>query len=233
MSKAKQYHPPECRLEFRVVGPLALFTDPVTGLGGDNASLPFPTYEALAGICRSIYWKPTMTWVVEAVRVLNPVRTHVRGVLTRSIGNERRGLHAYAYLWDVAYQVKARLEWDETRPDLAHDRIFAKHWRQAEHALAHGGRRDIFLGTRECQASVEPEAFGWGDGAYDEGGVEEFGLTYHGIDYPTRPGETAHIRFWMPRMHNGVIRFLPPAACTIRKPCQSALTDFYRPSLTA
>lgn len=29
------------------------------------------------------------------------------------------------------------------------------------------GRRDVFLGTRECQAFVEPCEFGKGDGAYD------------------------------------------------------------------
>ncbi len=33
--------------------------------------------------------------------------------------------------------------------------------------IERGGRRDIFLGTRECQGYVEPCVFGEGEGAYD------------------------------------------------------------------
>ena len=51
--------PKNC-LEFRVWGRYALFTDPLTRVGGERSSYHLPTYEALKGICKSIYWKPTL-----------------------------------------------------------------------------------------------------------------------------------------------------------------------------
>ena len=86
-----------------------------------------------------------------------------------------------------------------------------------------GGRRDIFLGTRECQCYVEPCVFGSGEGAYDTLPELSFGLMYHGITYPdeayseeTRGRMT--VRFWYPVMQNGVIHFFPPEECPGQKP---------------
>ena len=45
---------------FRVWGNEALFTDPLTKVGGEKFSYPVPTYQALKGITESIYWKPTL-----------------------------------------------------------------------------------------------------------------------------------------------------------------------------
>ena len=86
-----------------------------------------------------------------------------------------------------------------------------------------GGRRDIFLGTRECQGYVEPCAFGEGAGHYDNLPELSFGLMYHGITYAdeaysdaTRGKMTA--RFWFPVMRQGVITFPRPEECTLTKP---------------
>ena len=86
-----------------------------------------------------------------------------------------------------------------------------------------GGRRDIFLGTRECQGYVEPCIFGQGKGAYDELPELSFGLMYHGLTYAdeayseeTRGKMTA--RFWRPVMKNGYIYFPRPEDCSIVKP---------------
>lgn len=217
--------------EFLLQGNQALFTDPLTGLGGENASLPFPTYEALVGICESIYWKPTLKWVVEVVRVLKPIRFYVQGVKTRSFANEDTGMHGYSYLWDVAYEVQAHFVWNDQRPDLAQDRDLKKHEHIAERAIKLGGRRDVFLGTRECQAYVEPVQFGLSEGYYDDTGCQQFGLTYHGIDYPKTRHDDALIRFWYPAMADGVIDFLAPDKCPVRRVCKSKLTDFYQPSV--
>ena len=51
---------------FRVWGNEALFTDPLTKVGGEKFSYPVPTYQALKGITESIYWKPTLIWVIVA-----------------------------------------------------------------------------------------------------------------------------------------------------------------------
>lgn len=82
-----------------------------------------------------------------------------------------------------------------------------------------GGRRDIFLGTRECQGYVEPCVFGEGTGAYDETPELAFGLMYHGITYADEAyskeiSGKMTVRFWNPVMKRGVITFLPPEQCS-------------------
>ena len=52
--------------------------------------------------------------------------------------------------------------------------------------IERGGRRDVFLGTRECQAYVEPVKFGSGEGAYDNLGELSFGLMVHGLTTQVR-----------------------------------------------
>lgn len=74
----------------------------------------------------------------------------------------------YTYLRDVEYRVRAHFEWNENRPDLAHDRNENKHYDIARRMLERGGRRDIFLGARECQGYVEPCPLDEGKGEYDE-----------------------------------------------------------------
>ena len=38
------------QIEFRVYGKYALFSDPITRMGGEKLSYPVPTYQALKGI---------------------------------------------------------------------------------------------------------------------------------------------------------------------------------------
>ena len=57
-------------VSFVVRGRYALFTDPYSKIGGDKTSYPVPTYEALKGIAKSIYWKPTFIWIIKRVRIL-------------------------------------------------------------------------------------------------------------------------------------------------------------------
>ena len=63
-------------IEFLLTGRNALFTDPITRIGGEKTSYHLPTYEALKGVCKSIYWKPSIIWYIDKVRVINPIRTH-------------------------------------------------------------------------------------------------------------------------------------------------------------
>jgi CRISPR-associated protein Cas5d len=114
-------------------------------------------------------------------------------------------------LANVEYQVQAHFEWNENRPDLAHDRDENKHFYVARRMIERGGRRDVFLGTRECQGYVEPCQFGAGQGYYDGYGELAFGLMFHGFDYPdeNQPGEF-WARFWRARMVDGHIKFPRP-----------------------
>lgn len=204
-------------IEFRVWGRFALFTDPLTKIGGEKCSYHIPTYEALKGIAKSIYWKPTFIWVVDEVRVLRRIRTQTKGTKPLEYGGGNT-LAIYTFLADVEYQVRAHFEWNSYRPELAGDRNEAKHHIIAQRMLERGGRQDIFLGTRDCQGYVEPSEFGSGHGHYDDLGELAFGVMFHGFDYPDETGEQkVSTRFWRPQMMDGVVRFARPEDCRIRK----------------
>lgn len=207
-------------IEFKVYGDYALFTDPLTKIGGEKFSYSVPTYEALRGILESIYWKPTFIWVVDECRIMNRIQTEAKGIrpINYNGGND---LANYTYLKKVEYQVRAHMEWNENYPDLKQDRNEKKHYAMFERALEKGGRRDIFLGTRECQGYVEPCEFASGIGYYD-GDDLSFGIMYHGITYPNqavRENEKNQIttRLWNATMKNGILTFPHPEDCPIRK----------------
>lgn len=204
-------------IDFKVIGRFALFTDPLTKIGGEKCSYHIPTYEALKGIAKSIYWKPTFVWVIDKVRVMRRIRSQSKSMkpLVFSGGNS---LAIYTYLADVEYQVQAHFEWNMHREDLSSDRDEGKHWHVAKRMVEKGGRQDIFLGTRECQGYVEPCTFGEGKGEYDGYGQLEYGLMFHGFDYPDETGtKKLHSRFWRPVMRDGIVTFPKPEECQVRK----------------
>jgi CRISPR-associated protein Cas5d len=145
----------ENKVEFKVYGKYALFTDPLTKIGGEKCSYQIPTYEALKGIISSVYWKPTIIWIIDKVRIMKPVKTQTRSAkpINYSGGNS---LSIYTYLADVEYQVQAHFEFNLNRKDMEQDRNENKHYFVAKRMIERGGRRDVFLGTRECQGYVEP-----------------------------------------------------------------------------
>lgn len=219
----------ENSIEFKVWGINALFTNPITKIGGEKCTYLVPTYEALKGITQSIYWKPTIVWIIDKVRIMNKIRTESKNVkpLKYNGGND---LSIYTYLCGkidfenpdktefVEYQVKAHFEWNMQRPDLEGDRNEDKHFNIAKRSLAKGGRRDIFLGARECYGYVEPCKFGEGESFYDNDGEFSFGMMFHGFDYPTEnPTEKLTARFWNAKMNNGIIEFPRPETCIIKR----------------
>ena len=205
-------------VEFKVYGEYALFSDPITRVGGEKCTYQIPTYEALKGILQSVYFKPTFQWIIDDVRIMNQIQTQSSGIrpLIYSGGNT---LAIYTYLKNVAYQVRAHFEWNENRPELIADRDENKHHNIAKRMIDKGGRRDVFLGTRECQGYVEPCVFGEGFGAYDEQiGKLDFGFMFHGFTYPDEAATVeeqgkVHARFWHPTMEKGCIHFARPESC--------------------
>lgn len=206
-------------VEFKVWGRYALFTDPLTHIGGEKFSYQVPTYEALKGIMSSVYWKPTIVWIIDKVRVMKPIRTQTRSAKPIKYQSSGNDLSIYTYLSDVEYQVQAHFDWNFKRPDLEHDRNEHKHFCVAKRMIERGGRRDVFLGTRECQGYVEPCKFGECGGYYDTyPGEISFGLMFHGFDYPDEvEPENFYARFWEPKMVKGIVDFISPKACPVRK----------------
>lgn len=248
------------KLEFEVYGDYALFSQPELRVGGEKCSYPIPTYEAIKGILHSIFWKPTFIWIVDEVRVMNPIQMVTKGIRTIKFGTganakqdeeesdkSNSGLAYYTYLKNCRYKVRAHFVWNENRDDLKGDRNEIKHFKMANRALEKGGRRDIFLGTRECQAYVKPckvedgkgdnvkdgkgdedeECYGKGDGYYDNCNEKTFGLMYHGITYPDEAysDETKGkltVRLWDAKMVNGIVKYPKPEECHITRTIREA-----------
>ncbi len=211
-------------VEFKVSGKYALFTDPLTKIGGEKCSYQIPTYEALKGILSSVYWKPTIIWIIDRMRVIKRIKTQTRSMKPLNYGGVYptardlskkeepfNSLSIYTYLADVEYQVQAHFIWNKYREDMTKDRNENKHHCVARRMIERGGRRDIFLGTRECQGYVEPCVFDKETGFYDNYGELSFDLMFHGFDYPDEIGEPKlYSRFWRPKMINGIIDFINP-----------------------
>lgn len=218
-------------IEFRVWGRYALFTDPLTRIGGEKCSYHVPTYEALKGIVKSIYWKPTLVWVIDEARVMRRIQTQTKGTKPLNFDGVYPSAHdsskkqtpintlaIYTFLADVEYQVRAHFEWNLARPELEQDRDEHKHHNIARRMLERGGRQDIFLGTRDCQGYVEPCVFGSRSSALDETPELAFGMMFHGFDYPDETGRPdLEARLWRPTLRRGVLQFPRPEACEARR----------------
>lgn len=202
------------KIEFKWWGPYALFTDPITKIGGEKFSYQIPTYEAVKGAVKNIYWKPTISWIIDEIRVMKPIKTFSKGIRTLNYTEGGADLFYYTYLVDVEYQVRAHFEWNEFIKSMEKDRIEQKHTEQTQRFLKRGGKFTPFLGTSECQSYIEPCVFGSGNGYYDKIKSMSFGTMFHGFDYPDDRGVPEYRkRFWNPVMREGVIKFIRPEDC--------------------
>lgn len=219
-------------VEFEVSGKYGMFCDPIFQLGGEKFSYLVPTHNALRGVLMSVYSKPTFIWRIDAVRIMNPFRLESKSILVPKYSINKKDLSYYTYLRDCRYQVCAHFEWNMNRPEYEADRNANKHREIALRAIKRGGFRDVFLGTRECQADVEPCIFGAGTGAYDNVPEKNLDLMFYGHTYAdeawspeTQNTLTSH--FWTPIMRYGVIEFPRPEDCPIhRKLGRDRLTEF-------
>lgn len=98
----------------------------------------------MRGITESIFWKPTIFWVIDEIRVMNRIQTETKGIrpIKYNGGNE---LAYYTYLKDVRYQVRAHFEFNEHQVNMVQDRNERKYQCMSERMVKSGGRRDIFL----------------------------------------------------------------------------------------
>ncbi len=195
-------------IEFKVYSDYGLFTDPLTKIGGEKLSYQIPTYQSIKGIVEQIYWKPTIKYIVDEVKVLNPIQMESKGIRPINYGGGNT-LANYTYLKNPCYAVRAHFVFNENRPDLVYDRNEHKHHNILLRSLKAGGRRDIFLGTRECQGYVESCKFDECESFYDNYGRIYFGTMVHGLNYPDETGkEELEVRLWKNAyMENGIIRF--------------------------
>ena len=215
------------QVTFKVYGDYALFTDPLTKMGGEKMSYQVPTYEALKGIVSSIYWKPTLVYFIDEVRIMNPIQMESKGIRPMKYNDSGASdLAYYTYLKDPCYEVKVHFEFNLNRPDLKGDWNEDKHFQILKRAIKAGGRRDIFLGTRECQGYVEPVTYGQKKGYYDNSEDDiYFGTMVHGFSYPDESGNNElATRLWQPIMKKGIIKFIRPEECRLVQPIRPMKT---------
>lgn len=209
-------------LSYRVYGKRALFTDPITKIGGEKMSYPIPTYQAMKGITESIYWKPTIVWEVKRIRVLNHIQMESQGVRPIKYSGGGNDLAYYTYLKEVCYEVEVSFGWNENREDLKKDWNEDKHFQIAKRSIEKGGRRDIFLGSRECQGYVESCVFGEEKGVYDEVEEANFSLMFHSFIYPDEAKKEENkgklsACFFQPVMKKGIITYPKPEEIEIKR----------------
>ncbi|WP_155286299.1 type I-C CRISPR-associated protein Cas5c [Lacticaseibacillus zhaodongensis] len=220
--------------EFEVYGRNALFCDPL--FRSEKSSYSVPTYQALVGVVSSVYWKPTLVWKIDRVRVLHPFVTEAKGMrpLDKNFAVNKNSLAYYQYLVNPAYQIACHFEWNMQRDDLEADRNVKKHVSIFQRSLKVGGRRDIFLGTRECQAYVRPAGFGEGTSVFDNTGTIDLGQMFLAYHYPDEHADNKlSAKFWDAKMTDGIISFPDPDDCqTEQKIRDVALQPYDKPKLT-
>ena len=207
------------QVEYKVYGRYALFSDPITRMGGEKASYLVPTYQALKGITESIYFKPSFIWQIDEVCIMNPIRTESKSLRLISYESPQNTLSVYTYLVNPVYLIRSHFIPNPYRiePDLIEDgKNENKHHNIARRMIRKGGRRDIFLGTRECQGYVEPCNYDEEkkQSAYYGRGEIDLGIMFHGFNYPDETGrDILGVRFWQPKLQDGVICFCAPEDC--------------------
>lgn len=206
----------------KVTGDYALWTDPATKGGGERISYQVPTVQALQGICDAVYFKPTIRNVVDAVKVINPVRFHSMGY--RALyADLSAGLNYVTVLEDVEYLLKYHFEWNLNRDDLLQDRIMKKHEAIAERSLKRGGRRDVFLGAREFIGYVEAidEDEYLKEKTFYSGSDLDLGNIFHSFIYPNNEEGKLKSLFTHTIMKDGIIKFKSQDECEIRNALSS------------
>lgn len=206
----------------KVFGDYALFTDPVTKGGGEKFTYQVPTYQAIKGMVEACYWKPSLYYVIDSIKIVNPIKTETKGVLA-PMKDGGKDLNYYTYLKDIEYLIKYSFRWNENRPELDYDWNEKKHEQILLRSMKKGGRRDVFLGTRECFGYIEKiswKEYESSKGYYD-GETISLGIMFHSFTYPDEAydKDTENVltsNFHPIVMVDSKIDFVEPKVCQIK-----------------
>lgn len=218
-------------IRLKVSGKYACFSRPE--LKVERVSYDVMTPSAARGILEAIHWKPQISWVIDAIHVLNPIRFQsirrneisrkiaVRAVRTAMDRGSLEGLglrvdqdrqqRASTVLVDVAYVIEAHFERtakaDAGDTDGKHLDIFNR--RAARGQCFH----QPCLGTREFAARFEPLA---PDAPMPPAipDSRDLGFMLWDIDHAA---EGRPSLFFRAQLLNGVLRVPPPQSPDIRR----------------
>lgn len=210
---------------FIVSGDYALFTRPEFGV--ERVSYDVPTPSAIVGLISSIYWHPGVKYVIDEIRVYNPInfmnirRNEVKSKIAFSkikgqqkdtsedisiytADNGERTQRASLILKDVSYGISAHFELtDEKDAEQSEEKAYAILSRRLKKGQYFS---QPFLGCREFPANVEwvevlPESTL--DYTADLGYML-YDLVYE-KDKHGNALDKAKPRFYRPHIENGVI----------------------------
>jgi CRISPR-associated protein Cas5d len=203
-------------VKLKVWGDYACFTRPEMKV--ERVSYDVMTPSAARGILEAVYWKPAIRWLVEKIRVLNPirfenirrnelsgkimvsnVRAAMRGgnVALETIIEDQRQQRASMVLRDVAYVIEACFEFTgtEDRNEGKHLDIFNRRVRDGE--CFHRP----YLGCREFPAHFSLPEDCLPPPHESLRGEKDLGFMLLDLDFKTDMAP----RFFRARMDDGVI----------------------------
>lgn len=210
--------------EFEVYGPVALFSDPATKPSEELTTYPVPTYGAIIGILKSIYWKPSFLWRVDSVRVMNEIKYHSEGAsLPQKLfgyNPHERDIFYITTLVNVRYKVRAHIIPNPNQTNLIADgKNINKHITLAERYLERGGRRKVFLGKSDYIGFVKSAKFEEEKGFYDDELIKPIGTMFHSyihadevLDENDAGYLTACFQTGI-KLKNGILQFDSPEKC--------------------
>ena len=196
---------------FEVEGSKALFADPVSRIGKEKNSYPVPTQSALIGICKNIYWKPTIEYQITECRVMNEIQYEAMNKLVPHFYDDKKDLSTYKYLKNIRYKVRGYIIPNPERPDLIDD-FSAKHLDIFNRSLEVGGRFLPYLGASECMAFVSPTQYDTENGFYDNVKSLHIGMMYNVVSY-NQSGRAKGITLFDCYMKRGIIHFPVQEQC--------------------
>jgi CRISPR-associated protein Cas5d len=216
------------RVGLRVWGDLACFTRPEMKV--ERVSYEVMTPSAARGILEAIYWKPQISWIVDRIHVLRPLkftnvrrnelgnvgpsvwtlRPYLRGQKTEALGQVvemDRQQRASLILQDVEYLIEAHfMVRSGEDPSQKHYEMFKR--RASKGQCFHRP----YLGCREFAA-----AFEWHDGEPPTPppcfeGTRDLGFMLHDIDFEVDMVP----RFFHATLVNGMVTIPPLESGEIR-----------------
>ncbi len=149
--------------DLHMQAPLALFAGPWTK--SDPYSEPVPPPATIAGLLRSLYWKPQWEWFVDQVRVRRPIvhQPHKRSGIQDHIGIRTPMMQHQTLLTDVDYIIRAHIVRNPSaHQDPARNRSLYEHEKIVERYLKrgsvfgapHAGRTEF-----ACDLTYLPEGY--------------------------------------------------------------------------
>ena len=205
-------HTFEC--QFR--GKKALFTTPESRTIGNKRSFRVPPLESIREMIKSVYWKPGLTVVVDAVRVMNCMDTVLNNDETTrgSVGLDYKRTQPVMiteYLRDPWYKVRFHLDWDKENLHIEGEINTRKQIEMMQRYINKGTtRKPCYFGVSECVAECSPCQFEDGVGYYDDTGDIEMSYMYLCKIYPEMTenpewNTQRRLAFWTPVMRDGVL----------------------------